>query len=185
MTPAEASRILGCVEGAPRTEVDRAYRLRARESHPDRFVGQSQERIDAAAADFARIGQAYAVLSTTSAVTLQPLAAQPYPRAVVIGWSAVLALGCYLSFTGDARLFGDIEFALRLAALAVGLVGYAFTGRRVFFVVSAIALAITIVSTLAAASFGSLLALFVLAPSALALLSAGRRAASAVARRSR
>ena len=71
MTPAEASRILGCVEGAPRSDVDRAYRLRARESHPDRFVGQSQERIDAAAAEFARIGQAYAVLSTTSAVTLQ------------------------------------------------------------------------------------------------------------------
>ena len=184
MTRAEAAALLGCTVDASRADIERAYRTRARETHPDRFVGQTSESIARAAAEFSRVADAYAILIAAPGVSPgerpAAVAQPPLPRAYVLGWSAVLALGIFLSVTGDARLLGDIELYARLAALAVGLVGYAFTGRRAYRIVAIIALGVTIAFTLAAAGFGTLLALLVVAPSALALLLAGRRRAPGV-----
>ena len=186
MTRDEAAALLRCTVSSSRADIERAYRTRARETHPDRFAGQSTESIARAAAEFSRVADAYAVLIAAPVVSQSDrpavVAPPPYPRAYVLGWTAVLALGIFLSVTGDARLLGDIELYIRLAALVVGLVGYAFTGRRAFRVLAIIALAVTVAFTLAAAGFGTLLALLVIGPSALALLLAGRRRATGVTR---
>ena len=171
----EAARILGVRADATRAELERAYRKRASESHPDRFAGESAERVAAASAEFLSVGQAFATL-TAAAVPLRLAPVLPLlPRAVVIAWMAVLALGVALAITGGPTPFGPVENIVRTALVVVGLVGYVLTGRRPFFVIAIVALVATALFTLTHASFGALLALLVIQPSAIALLIAGRR----------
>lgn len=62
MTPEAAAAILNVSSTASRAEVDAAFRLRARMSHPDRFAGASAGDIQAATAEFVRVGRARDVL---------------------------------------------------------------------------------------------------------------------------
>lgn len=64
MTPAEAAAILRVPTGASAEQVERAYRARARESHPDRFAGASERVVAAAEAQFVLVGQARSVLAS-------------------------------------------------------------------------------------------------------------------------
>lgn len=185
MDTTEAARVLGVATDASRVELERAYRRRASESHPDRFAGESSERVSAASDEFTRVGEAFAVLSAAS-VPLG-LARPPvlWSRTVVIAWMAVLALGVALAISGGPTPFGVVENVVRTALAAVGLVGYVASGRRAFFVIALVALVATALFTLTHATFGALLALLVVEPAAIALLIAGRRveAAAQLARR--
>lgn len=67
MTPAEARAILNVREGSDRETIDRAYRRRARMTHPDRFAGAPKADLDAASEEFIRIGLARDVLREQAA----------------------------------------------------------------------------------------------------------------------
>ncbi|TFD75435.1 hypothetical protein E3T54_11930 [Cryobacterium sp. Sr8] len=62
MTPEVASAILNVSATASRLEIDKAFKLRARMSHPDRFSGAPASDIAAATAEFIRVTQARDVL---------------------------------------------------------------------------------------------------------------------------
>ncbi|WP_167738010.1 J domain-containing protein [Cryobacterium sp. MDB2-10] len=62
MTPEAAAAILNLKNSATKAEIDAAYRLRARMSHPDRFAGAPASDIKAATAEFVRITHARDVL---------------------------------------------------------------------------------------------------------------------------
>jgi hypothetical protein len=175
MDIARAARILGVEAGASRVELERAYRRRASESHPDRFAGESAERVAAASAEFQSVGEAFATLSAAPV----PLPLAPvlplFSRTFVIAWMAVLALGVVLAITGGPTPFGTVENIVRTMLIAGGLVGYVVRGHRAFFAIALVALAATALFTLTHATFGALLALLVIEPSAIALLIAGRR----------
>ena len=59
-------QILGLLETASPVDIHRAYRQMALDWHPDRHVGESQERIAVATARFQEIGEAFGVLSDPS-----------------------------------------------------------------------------------------------------------------------
>lgn len=171
----EAARILGVAASAPRSEVERAYRRRAAESHPDRFAGESAERVARASTEFMSVGEAFAVLSARSVTSAYVPTVVPFSRGYVYAWLAVLGVGIALSFSGGPAPFGAVENIVRTAVVAAGLVGYVLTGRRPYFFIALVALAATALFTLTHASFGALLALLVVEPAAIALLIAGRR----------
>lgn len=58
MTPSEAAAILQVSSGASVADIDRAFQRRARQSHPDRFVGATDADIRAATAAFVRLIEA-------------------------------------------------------------------------------------------------------------------------------
>lgn len=62
MSPETARAILNLSPGATREDIRRAFRLRSRMTHPDRFSGAPPADIAAATAEFIRIGQARDVL---------------------------------------------------------------------------------------------------------------------------
>jgi ABC-type uncharacterized transport system permease subunit len=177
MTPAEAARILGVAPDASKLDVERAYRVRARESHPDRRGGANAEAIAAATAEFARVGEAFAVLSAPR-VVMTLASVPPFSRPVIAGWFAVLALATALLVTGGAAPFGTLELIARVGVLVSCAVGYSVTGRSGFFVIGVAAFVVTAAFTAVAASFGSLLALFVVVPAVIALAVTGRRRAA-------
>jgi curved DNA-binding protein CbpA len=62
MTPEAAAAILGVDISASKQEVDAAWRRRARMTHPDRFAGASRTDLEAATAEFIRVGLAQEAL---------------------------------------------------------------------------------------------------------------------------
>jgi hypothetical protein len=62
MTPEAAAAILGVDISASKQEVDAAWRRRARMTHPDRFAGASRADLEAATAEFIRVGLAQEAL---------------------------------------------------------------------------------------------------------------------------
>jgi len=171
----EAARVLGVAASAPRSDVERAYRRRAAETHPDRFAGESAERVAAASTEFLLVGEAFAVLTAPRVTSAYVPTVVPFARGFLYAWLAVLAVGIALSFSGGPSPFGAVENLVRTALVAVGLVGYALTGRRPYSVLALVALIATALFTVTHASFGALLALLVVEPAAIALLIAGRR----------
>ncbi|MEB0001679.1 J domain-containing protein [Cryobacterium sp. 10S3] len=80
MTPEAAAAILNVKVSATRTEIDAAYRLRARMSHPDRFAGAPAADIKAASAEFVRISDARDVLRARIPTHASPRTESPQPR---------------------------------------------------------------------------------------------------------
>lgn len=62
MTPEVAAAILNVPVDADRETITRAYNLRARMTHPDRFAGASERDLKAATAEFVRVTEARDVL---------------------------------------------------------------------------------------------------------------------------
>ncbi|TFD60918.1 hypothetical protein E3T39_07345 [Cryobacterium suzukii] len=78
MTPDTAAAILNISTSSPRTEIDKAFRLRSRMSHPDRFAGAPAADIRAATAEFVRVTEARNVLHS-HLLAPEPRPPQPQP----------------------------------------------------------------------------------------------------------
>jgi len=191
MTSAEAAALLGVnVEAVP-TEIERAFKQRARASHPDRFTGASAAESRAAAAEFIRITEARNLLLRLAAERVGAVGApqppsiplvytsDPAPRSVprrdgaTAIWIFLLIVASVFCFIGGTLPLSPWNLVLILP-LDVFAIAYARTSRQgalvgtlVFGAVNA-ALAVTI------ASFGSLVALEILLAPVIALVVIGR-----------
>jgi len=207
MSPETAAAILGIGIDADKTELEKAYRVLARETHPDRFVGADATATAQAASKFARATQAHAILSDriavrangatnlrsqsrtgtgagteTGRVTVAGAATEliPMSRSVMAGWISVLALAVVLSVTGGAAPLGPLEVAIRMAVTVYFAISFALNGKRFFFVGLTVLAALTALLTFFAASFWSLVALMIFLVPVIALAGAGRRRAALV-----
>ena len=71
---------------------------------------------------------------------------------------------------------------MRFAVLVAGLIGFALTGKQVYFAVIVVAVAATAILAILFTSIGALLGMFVLAAPIIGLVSAGRRLSPVSAR---
>jgi hypothetical protein len=200
MSPETAAAILGIGIDADKTELEKAYRLLARATHPDRFVGADATATAEAASKFAQATQAHAILSdriavranggahirshsragtVTVAATTESI---PMSGSVMAGWIAVLALAVVLSVTGGAAPLGPLEVSIRMALVVYFAISFALTGKRFFFVGLTALAAITALLTFFSASFWSLVALMTFLAPVIALALAGRRRAELIHR---
>jgi len=176
MTPAEAAAILGVAPDASEHELERAYRARARELHPDRLAGASADRLADASHRFALLGEAHDVLRREIPVvaTIEPEGPPRSPRWLIIGWLAVLAVAGVISYFGGALPYSTGDVVLRLLPLAASATAFALTGQRVYYAVTVALLAASVLVTLALASFGSLIAFGLLVVPVVGLIVIGR-----------
>jgi hypothetical protein len=182
MTPEQAAAILGVTLDASAPDIERAYRRRARTVHPDRLVGASRERVDAASAEFARVTLAREVLvreleDRPIIATLEAEGTRPTSRWLVAGWLVVLCISGVISFYGGAIPYSVADVVLRLLPLAAAATAFAFSGRRVFYRVTLALLAASVLITLAFAAFGSLVSLALLLVPVIGLIAEGRKQA--------
>jgi hypothetical protein len=185
MSPEEAAAILGVRPGASTAEVERAYRRLARDEHPDRLAGASEERIAAAGERFSQVSLAHQVMLREIAerpviATLEPEGPLPTGRWIVLGWLIVLFVSGVISYYGGALPYSEGDILLRLLPLAAVATAFAITGRRVFYAATIALLAASVLITLALAAFGSLVALGLLLVAVVGLIVQGRQRAERV-----
>ncbi|TPW75913.1 J domain-containing protein [Schumannella soli] len=195
-----ASELLGCAPDASRTQIESAFRLRARATHPDVL---DHPRV---AADLAALTEARAVLIATAAreqgagapgfdagadaavdeFGRRRFVAPSTPPAplvapgVIAGGAVLLAAALAFATVGSASPLAPAEPIVRALVLFGGLLGFALTGRRWLFLVTVVVLALTAWTVLAWTSFGALVGALATIPAALILLTAGRRRAELV-----
>ena len=179
MTPDDAARILGVEVGASREAVQRAYRLRARSSHPDAGGAAESFRLFTEARD--------ALLDASSGPPASvPPAARPSPPRVTrwswplfATWTALLAVAIFLCAYLAPLPFTALEPLVRFPLLAVGLLGYALTGRTALLVLALVALAATAVIGVLFTTLGVLVGLLLLVPVVFGLVTMGQGRARA------
>jgi hypothetical protein len=156
MTPEEAAALLGVRVDATRAEIEFAYRRAARASHPD-ITGESTA--------FMRVTEAHDVLldAQTAAVVEPQRAEPPLSIPLLITWVALMGFAIAVSIGASGFPLTPLEPVLRFGLLAVGSIGYAITGKRVYLVLAVIGIAATAVATVLFTSFGSLLGMLLLA----------------------
>jgi hypothetical protein len=106
------------------------------------------------------------------------------PRWVITCWLCVIFVGGLVSFYAGPLPFSPADLVLRLLPLAAASTAFALTGRKAFFVLTVVFLALSVLLTLAFATFGSLIALALLLVPALGLVVIGRGIAEAARPRS-
>jgi len=156
MTPDEAAAVLGVPVNASRAEIDAAYRRAARASHPD-LAGEPSA--------FVRATQARDVLVESPVLEYVPVvrALPPLSRPLFITWVALLGFAIAISVGGSAFPLTPFEPLARFGLLAIGAIGYAITGKRIFMTLAIIAIAWTAVTTVLFTTFGALLGMLLLA----------------------
>ncbi|GAB2459177.1 hypothetical protein HD599_001393 [Conyzicola lurida] len=183
MSPEEAAALLGVSVDATPAEVERAYRRRARTVHPDRLVGASDGQITSAAGEFARLTRAHESMlrhladRPVEAILEPEYGSRPAPpRWVILGWLGVILVAGVISFYGGVFPYSTADVVLRLLPLAAVATAYALTSKPVFYAATLALLAVSVLVTLALATFGSLIALGLLVLPVVGLLVLGRRA---------
>lgn len=155
MTPDAAAAVLGVRVDATHEQIEAAYRAKARESHPDRGSADAEA--------FVRATEARDVLLARPMVVAPPSASVPrWSWRLFAAWVAVILVAVFVSTFRAPEPLGPIEPVLRYGALGGALVGYALTGRRVFFWLAVVAAAWVAFVTLAFTSFGPLVGLLLL-----------------------
>ena len=179
MTPEDAAAILHVRVTASQHDVERAFRARARELHPDRLAGASADLIADASQRFAVLTEAHEVMQHEIAerpviATIEPEGPPRSPRWIIVGWLGVMLIAGLVSFFGGAIPYSTGDVLLRLLPLAAASTAFALTGRRVYYALTIALLAASVLVTLALASFGSLVALGLLLAPVVGLLVVGR-----------
>ena len=169
MTPDDAARILGVEVGAGRDAVLRAYRVRARSSHPDAGgVGDSFVRLTAAR-------DALLALPVAAPVTVPrpaPAARRSWP--LFAAWTGLLLLAIFLCAYLAPLPFTVAEPLARFPLLVGGLLGYALTGRRPFLVLGLVALAATALVGILFTTLGALVGLLLMVGAVFGLVTMGQ-----------
>jgi preprotein translocase subunit Sec63 len=185
MTLEDAAATLGISPDATETEIQRAFTLGARASHPDRFTNSTPERAASAAEEFIRITAARdlllrevkraaasvgpAVFTFTTQVSSRRITWQE-----LAAWLSVLVVAIFVSIFGANLPFTLAEPLVRFTVLTVGLVGFARTGRQLYFVLIVVCITVTAILTIAFTTFGALLGMLLLAVPTIGLVLAGR-----------
>jgi len=184
MTLEDAAAALGIAVDATESEIQRAFKLRARDSHPDLDGSAAPGRGARSAEDFIRITAARDMLlqarrqSTTVAQAAREYTVHPRYRRIswqgLAGWLSVVVVAAFVSIGGAELPFTVAEPLVRFAVLTLGLVGFALTGKQVYFVFIALAIVVTAVLAIAFTTLGALLGMFILAAPVIGLVLAGR-----------
>ncbi len=193
MTSAEAALLLGVSAEALPAEIERAFKQRARTSHPDRFTGASVPESRAAAAEFIRVTEARNLLLRLAAERIgatrspgTPRITEPLiytsdrtPRSVprrngaTIIWTSLLVAASVFCFIGGALPLSPWNLLL-LVPLDVCAIAYARTTRQGALVGTLVFGAVNAAVVVTNASFGSLVALEILLAPVIALVVIGR-----------
>ena len=184
MTLEDAAAALRISVDATESEIQRAFKLRARDSHPDLVGGFSPERGARSAEDFIRITAARDTLlkarrlSTAAAQAAPESTARPRHRRIswqaMAAWLSVVIVAAFVSIGGAELPFTVAEPLVRFTVLTVGLVGFALTGKQVYFVLIALAIVVTAVLAIIFTTLGALLGMFILSAPVIGLVLAGR-----------
>lgn len=174
--------MLGVPVDAPRADIERAFRRRARSEHPDVSGNPTAFAEVTEAHDVLLHAQGWLVAPTASPSgrTYAPVPSQrgfELPRTALALLTVLLILGALVEGVASASPFAPAEPLLRSALLVAAVLAYALTRRRVFGVLSAIAIAATAVATLLWISIGALLGALIMAPAILLLVLHGRNRA--------
>lgn len=180
--------MLGVSVDATPTEIERAFKQRARVSHPDRFTGASPAESRAAAAEFIRVTEARNLLlrltaerGSTARVITEPLiytsppAARGVPRrsGATLIWTSLLLVASVFCFIGGTLPLSPWNLLL-LVPLDVCAIAYARTSRQRALVGTLVFGAINAAVAVTIASFGSLVALQILLAPVIALVVIGQ-----------
>lgn len=166
MTLDEAARILGVEVGASRERVQRAFRVAARSSHPD-AGGADTRFIELTAARDALLAAPPVVVTRAA-----PAARWSWP--LFWTWTALLALAIFLCAYLAPLPLTIAEPLVRYPLLALGLVGYALTGRKPLLVLALVALAVTAAFGVVFTTIGALVGLLLLVPVVFGLVTLGQ-----------
>jgi hypothetical protein len=193
VTSVEAALLLGVgAEGTP-TEIERAFKLRARMSHPDRFTGASAAESRAAAGEFIRITEARNLLLRLAAERVGAAGGPSAPRIIesliytsdptprsfprrsgaTMIWTFLLLVASVFSFIGGTLPLSPWNLLL-LVPLDFCAIAYARTSRRAGLVGTLVFGAVNAAVAVTIASFGSLVALEILLAPVIALVVIGR-----------
>ena len=199
MTSAEAARLLGVSEDGTPAEIERAFKQRARMSHPDRLTGATAAQSRAAASEFIRVTEARNLLlkmaaervdTGTGAGTGAGLSApriteslvytsDPTPRSfprrsgATLIWTFLLVVASVFCFLGGTLPLSPWNLLL-LVPLNIFAIAFARTSRHGAFVGTLVFGSVNAAVAVAIASFGSLVALEILLAPVIALVVIGR-----------
>jgi hypothetical protein len=180
VTPDAAAAELGVSVDATAADIQRAYKARARDSHPDRFAGADSHVARRAADDFIRITAARDTLLATRRATERVHPSRPSARHRRItgqglaAWLSIVAVAAFVSIAGADLPFTVAEPLVRFAVLTIGLVGFALTGKTAYFVLIALAIVVTAVLAIAFTTLGALLGMFLVSAPVIGLVLSGR-----------
>ena len=182
MDPATAASILGVPVDAPRAEIERAFRRRARTEHPDVTGDPMSFAAATEAHDVLVHAQGWLAAGPGSATgwTVAPVSPQrgfDLPPVALALLTVLLIFGALVAGIVSASPYAPVEPVLRSAFLVATVLGYALTRRRLLGVLSAVAIIATAVATIAWISFGALLGGALMAPAIVLLLLHGRNRA--------
>ena len=188
MTVGEAAQLLGVRLGATPEEIARAFKQRARVSHPDRFTGASPQQSAATAAEFIRITEARNLLLRVASERIsgaprvtEPLVYTSVPQYRGVPrrswtttiWTSLLMVASIFCFIGGTLPLSPWNLLL-LVPLDFCVIAYARTSRHAALIGTLVFGAVNAAVAVTIASFGSLVALEILLAPVIALVVIGR-----------
>jgi hypothetical protein len=180
--PGTAARTLGVPVDAPREDIERAFRRRARLEHPDVAGDGTAFAAVTEARDALLRAEGWKGVPLETPAGRHRAAAVPrrgfelHPVALA-SLSGLLILGCVVEGIASTSPFAPVEPVIRSAFLVATVVGYAVTRRRAFGLASGVAILATAAATIAWISFGALLGGAIMVPAVVLLMLHGRNRA--------
>jgi len=170
MTPEQAAAVLGVSVDAPRAEFDAAYRRAARALHPDREGAEPTAFIQATEAR-----RVLLELAEADAVAEAPvLVRRPPSIPLLVTWILLVLFAIAVSIGGSNLPLGPADPIIRFGLMLTGGIGFALTGKRVYFVLAVISIAATALVTILFTTFGALVGMLLLAAPLYGFLVMGR-----------
>ena len=169
MRPADAARLLGVEVGSSPEAVQRAYRVAVRSAHPD-AGGATDEFIDLTAARDALL----AAPEPAPVPLPRPAPPAPWSWPLFATWTGLLALAIFLCAYLAPLPLTIVEPLVRFPLLAIGLLGFALTGRKPLLVLALVMLALTAVIGVIFTTIGVLVGLLAMVGAVFGLITMGQ-----------